>query len=762
MKHFYRIALFGAILAVSAVTGFAQKGDVRGYVLDKSNGQPLPFITVQLNSKPPLGSLTDINGFFNIAEVEFGTYQLSVSAVGYDSTATTVTLDKNNKYPSVNLNVGAKAVQIGVVEITDKREAAKNDVRVSVERVTPLQIKSLPSTGGEPDLVQYLQVLPGVIFTGDQGGQLYIRGGSPVQTKILLDGMTVYNPFHSIGFFSVFETEAIRTANVYTGGFGAEYGGRTSAVVDVQYREGNKKRFSGLIGASPFQTKLILEGPIVPLNDEGTSMSYLLMGKYSYLPQSSKVIYPGVNNGNGLPFSYFDGYGKISFNAKNGSNANVFGFNFTDGVQYNNIANLAWNSSGGGLNFKLIPGNAKTIFSGRISASNYSINLTEADGKPRRSSVGGFEAGLNFMNYGTTTESNYGFELNGFRTTFEYVNPAGYGLDKNDNNTELAGYFKEKIKIGGDKLILEPSLRIHYYASLPEASIEPRFGMKWNITDKVRFKFAGGYFTQNLISAVSERDIVNLFVGFLSSPDDVLVSGQRVKGSSLLQKSWHAISGVEYDVNKHFTINVEPYYKWYPQLISLNRTKRTVNDPEFQVETGDAYGIDFSFKYVQKKWNVTTNYSYAFVTRNDGTQTYPTSFDRRHNINIFGNYVFGKARSWEAGVRWNFGTGFPFTLTKGFYDNISLATINDSPITANGDIGIIYDETRNGGRLPSYHRLDLSLKKSFSFGKYAGLDITASATNAYDRRNIFYFDRVRYTRVDQLPLLPSLAIQFKF
>jgi hypothetical protein len=101
-------------------------------------------------------------------------------------------------------------------------------------------------------------------------------------------------------------------------------------------------------------------------------------------------------------------------------------------------------------------------------------------------------------------------------------------------------------------------------------------------------------------------------------------------------------------------------------------------------------------------------------------------------------------------------------LTKGFYDNISLGDIADNPATANGDIGIIYDEVRNGGRLPSYHRLDLSLKKSFSFGKYAALDITASVTNAYNRNNIFYFDRVRYTRVDQLPLLPSLAMQFRF
>ena len=157
------------------------------------------------------------------------------------------------------------------------------------QKIDPIIINKLPSVG-EPDIAQYLQVLPGVVFTGDQGGQLYIRGGLPVQNKVLLDGLIVYNPFHSIGLFSVFDNDIMKNADVYSAGFGAEYGGRTSSIMDITTRDGNKKRHSGKISASTFGAKTTLEGPLLKLNDEGnTSISYLFSAKHSYLPQTSKI-----------------------------------------------------------------------------------------------------------------------------------------------------------------------------------------------------------------------------------------------------------------------------------------------------------------------------------------------------------------------------------------------------------------------------------------------------------------------------------------
>ena len=149
----------------------------------------------------------------------------------------------------------------------------------------------IPTIGGEPDLAQYMQVIPGVVFTGDQGGQLYIRGGSPIQNKVLLDGMIIYSPFHSIGLFSVFDSDIIRNTDVFTGGFNAEYGGRISSIMDIKTIDGNKKEFGGKITANTFGTKLLAQGPIL----KSGNTSFVFSGKTSYLDKSSDIFYKYTN-----------------------------------------------------------------------------------------------------------------------------------------------------------------------------------------------------------------------------------------------------------------------------------------------------------------------------------------------------------------------------------------------------------------------------------------------------------------------------------
>ena len=290
-KHFKLYTAFFTILFFATSFLGAQNGTIRGNVYDKETGEPIIYGNVLLEGTTK-GAITNIDGFFTIADVEPGKYKLIATYIGYDSTAVDIQI-KANKISYQKINLGTNAIQLGVVDVSGRREQARTEVQISKIAVTPKEIRSLPSTGGEPDIAQYLPVLPGVIVSGDQGGQLYIRGGSPVQNKILLDGMTIYNPFHSIGFFSVFETETIRSVDVLTGGFNAEHGGRVSAVVDIKTREGNKKRLSGLVSASPFQAKALIEGPIKALPEDGNggSISFLLTGKHSYLNESSKIFY---------------------------------------------------------------------------------------------------------------------------------------------------------------------------------------------------------------------------------------------------------------------------------------------------------------------------------------------------------------------------------------------------------------------------------------------------------------------------------------
>lgn len=763
MKRCFSTGFF--LLWIGLSFTFAQSGNIRGNVYDENTGDPVMFGTVRLDGTE-LGTNTDLDGFFSIGNLEPGKYKLVVTYVGYDSVALDITVAQNAiVYKQIYLK--ESAISLGEVNISARREKARSEVAISQVTVTSKQLKALPSTGGEPDIAQYLPVLPGVITTGDQGGQLYIRGGAPIQNLVLLDGMTIYNPFHSIGFFSVFETETIRSVDVLTGGFNAYYGGRMSAVVDIKTREGNRKRYSGQVSASPFLTKAVLEGPIKKWEGQGSgSSSFLLTAKHSYIDETSRALYSyaesAIDSTNSLPYNFTDIYGKLSFLTGNGTKLNLFGFNFTDRVNYS-VADLSWQSSGGGADFVVIPPNSNVIVGGLVGFSDYDISLVEQDGNPRTSSISNVSAQLDFTYFGAGSEVKYGFLFQGINTDFIFRNFLGNTIQQRDFTTELSLFFVYKQKIGN--LILEPSLRSQFYVSQQTTSLEPRLGLKWNITEGFRFKAAGGKYSQNLLSSVNERDVVNLFVGFLSGPEEAIFQpGGTEPADNRIQTAWHAVGGFEVDLTSDLELNVEGYYKDFTQIIDLNRNKLSPTEPDFATETGDAYGVDFSLRYEMSNLYLWGTYSLAYVNRDDGFQTYPTIFDRRHNVNFLGTYGFGENNAWEFGARWNFGSAFPFTQTQGFYPliNFVLDGLDTDPLTSNPPIGIAFSEDRNGGRLVPYHRLDISLKRTIEFSEFAGMEILASVTNVYNRNNIFFIDRRTAERVDQLPILPSLNIKFKF
>lgn len=759
IKHIYSIA---AICLLTISSAIAQTGEVRGFVYDKKSGEPLIFTTVFIQELMT-GKQTDINGFYALSKIKEGTYTLKCAAIGYDTATARVTITAG-KIINQNLYAVATAVQMEEATIVGDRQKARNDVKISVNTVTQKELKQLPAFGGEPDLAQYLQVLPGVVFSGDQGGQLYIRGGTPVHNKVLLDGMIVYNPFHSIGLFSVFDADVIRSADVYAGGFGAQYGGRIGAIIDVNTREGNKTRFGGKLSASPISSKILLEGPINKFTEGGASSSYMISYKNSYLNQTAPTLYNYAGK-DGLPFSFSDLYAKASFISSSGSKINLFGFDFNDRVDYPQTQ-YNWKSSGGGANFYIIP-EGSTVINGAASYSQYKMNQTEADGKPRESSINGFNINVNFSYFIGKDDIKYGLEMNGFSTDYNYTNLYGRQLKQEEFTTELSGYFRYKKNIG--RLVLEPGIRVQNYASLSEITFEPRLAAKYNVTDKIRVKAAGGYYTQNLIAAVSDLDVVNLFYGFLSGPENLPRRFNGKEVTSALQKAWHYGAGFEFDLGQHQEINIEGFYKDFTQLTNINRDKlydeNDLTKPEYQrndfaVENGSSYGLDFKYKYEFRKVYLWAVYSLTYVERFDGTRTYAPHFDRRHNTNIVLTYTFDKKRTWNLNTRWNYGSGFPFTQTQGFYEKLTPGT-GGNPLTQNGQIGVYYTDI-NKGRLPSFHRMDVSLSKKLTLKKNQTMTFTVAATNVYNRDNIFYFDRARFTRINQLPIIPTVGINYSF
>lgn len=770
MKYFiYKSALLISFFCITITNSFAQgKGELKGIVMNNFNGESVIAATVYVRELGR-GAVTDFDGFYAITDVPVGDYTVVCKYIGFDSIVLKASINIGQS-TQLNFYMIESATTLDAAEVTGKKEDKSTETFVSKNTIKPKDIQMMASVGA-PDLAQYLQVLPGVVFTGDQGGQLYIRGGSPVMNKILLDGMTIYNPFHSIGLFSVFDSDLIRTADVYSAGFGAEYGGRISAIVDVKTRDGSKNRHSGNINMSPFMSKILLEGPLKQFKPGQSSSSYVVSLKNSYLERSAPIFYPQIDPGI-LPYNFNDIYAKASFVSPNGSSFRMFGFRFDDQVNFPQSTSYNWLSGGFGGRFVFIPENSKTKIDGFVAFSNYGIEQIELDLKPRESSINGFNMGINFTYYLKRDEMRYGIEVNDFRTDFQIFNSNNRKILQYNNTTEIAGFYQYKFI--RKRFLFDAGVRSQVYASLGNSTIEPRFSAKYNVTRKVRIKMATGMYSQNLLSAFSDRDVVNLFYGFLSGPDNLPKTFDGKEVTHRLQKSWHGVAGFEYDINNAIEINIEGFYKGFTQLSNINREKLFDDIPayadkpdsekkDFIIETGDAYGGDVTLKLTGKKIYLWSVYSLTWVNRFDGSITYPTHWDRRHNANFLLSYTPDKKKKLALNLRWNLGSGFPFTQSQGYYEKLDFQNqgIGSNNLTTNGQLGIAYGPI-NGGRLPYYHRLDFSAEYTFRKTKNSRIWTLFSISNVYDRNNVFYFDRVSFTRVDQLPFMPSLSINASF
>lgn len=774
-KPTYKYFIGLAVLLFVSVTAMAQS-TIKGVLEDEEKGEAVPFAHVYLEGTNHW-TTTDINGYFIITKIPDGTYTLKTRYMGYAEHSETVTLKHQTLTFNIQLKRSTKRLK-DVVVSSNKTEERKVLTQVSVEKVTSSQIQQMPSIGGQADLAQYLQVLPGVNSTGDQGGQLYIRGGSMIQNLTLLDGMVVYNPFHSIGLYSIFETDVILNADVYTGGFGAEYGGRMSSVLDITTRDGNKKRHTGKVGLNTFGASLILEGPLKKEQGSNSStVTYLLTAKNSYLSKSSQLLYPYIDGG--LPFNFMDVYGKISLNSGRGSKINFFGFRFDDHVDnYMSLADFHWNNYGMGTNFALMTG-ASSLIDGTVAYSKYKVNLDDGTGKAKYSSIGGFNVSLGITNFMGNNKLRYGFGIEGYSTEYRFTNAYGVAQSQDENTSQLSAYATYNLHAGN--WLIDPGVRFIYYASLSEPRLEPRLALKYNLTDKLRFKLATGLYSQIVLDARSDHDIVNLFTGFLTGSGQLnmptVYKDEPVE--SCVQQAQHLVMGVEFDAVEHLTLNMECYYKNFSHLLAMNHNQiYDRSDPaytsggvfekpqylmtDFIIEKGHAAGMDFSASYDIERLYLWATYSLGFVRRTDELQSYYPHYDRRHTLNLLATYALGEERQWEFSGRWSLGSGFPVTLTQGLYENLGFeGGIGSDYVHENGSMGVSYGELY-AGRLPMYHRLDLGVKRKFSFGKRGLVEVSLSVTNVYNRNNIFYFDRITANRVDQLPVLVCGGVTCSF
>lgn len=743
------------------------QGVIRGSVID-NEGEPVIGAQVLLF---PLqkGTLTNVDGLFSLTGIPYGKYRLRVSAIGIDTLWQEVELTARRPVLTLKLQASIATIGLEAVEIVESVAPARIDptrVTVAVTPIAPRQILQLPSFGA-PDVAQYLQVLPGVVFTGDQGGQLYIRGGTPIQNLTLMDGAIVYSPFHTLSLFSIFETDILRQVNVYSAGFGAEYGGRISSVIDLRTRPGDFDRFSGKAYTTPFVTGGLIEGP-TPLVQNS---SWILSARQGHIQQMTPRLYPYLRDS--LPFQFQDLYGKLTF-GRGPDQLNLWGFRQTDQVNLGSDGINRWTQWGGGLNFSNLPPNTRVRILGNLAYTRFTNTFEDArELRPRYSEIGGFNGGFTFSYLFGADELAYSIDVRGFSTDFLFTNALGFITQQRQSNTEFAGWFKYQKTIREEytddqgelrfrtRAVIEPSLRLHFYNTYGYLSIEPRLRAKYN-GNRWSLQTAVGRYVQNWVAAVSDRDVIVLFQGFLTAPE--LPANRQLNHP--LQEAYHATLGVEYQPGNAL-ISLEGWYKHFTQLTVINRERLFPEDPTFLTEVGYAYGADLTIRYQTVRWSVYGTYSYQYNRRSDFRITYFPLWDRRHTANLLGTYRWGgwistarlRESKWEASLRWTLGSGLPFTQTLGFFEKLLLLQGSQSPyITQQGQLAILLSPNYNAARLPAYHRLDLTLKRRWRIGSIFLLEGNFTLLNAYNRPNLFYIDRISARRYNQLPILPMVGL----
>ncbi|GIV58892.1 MAG: TonB-dependent receptor [Rhodothermaceae bacterium] len=743
-------------LALTAADGWAQTATLRGFVTSAGDQEALPGVNVVLEDGAGgrYGTATNTDGFYTIARVPAGTYRLRATFVGFVPYEADVTLIAG-QILTLNFSLAEDQAQLDEVVIESERETAGGAaLSAGLQTVRPRDIALVPAPDISADLVNYLTVMPGVISQGDRGGQLFIRGGEPTQNMVLLDGMLVYQPFHVVGFFSAFPSEIINTAEVYAGGYGGRYGGRLSSVIDIGSRNGNKNRFSGAVSVAPFVSTARIEGPIVP----GT-VSVLASVRQDVIEQGAAQIVDDP-----LPFRFADRFAKVHANLGESSQFSVTALHTEDRGRLG-VDPLAedpealpedevfWENLAVGGRLIFLPASLPIFATVQVSTSRLDNGFgIEADPE-RETRVQQTGGSADITYYAGSFDLNWGLFVN---TTSLKANLGGQFQNvviRDEFVTEAGAYLEPEIRLGGG-LRLQPGLRLHAFPSKDQTFIEPRFRMRWE-QGIHRFSAAAGLYHQEVVGLNDRRDAGDIFTAWTASP------------FGKVPEALHLIAGWRVQPTPWLDLSVEGFYKKLSNIFIPEWTAFPRFTTNLQQADGRVRGLDLRLELKAGFFYSLLSYGLSEVTYDaeipavallygEEETSYAPPHDRRHQVNAL---VAVSQFGFDLNVRWQFGSGLPFNKSMGFDRFILLDSLRNL-LEVPGDERVLYERPYTG-RLPAYHRLDVSLERAFELGGSARLTLQGGLINAYDRPNLFYLDLFTLRRVDQLPLIPTLGIKLE-
>lgn len=765
----------------------AQSHTISGYIEDAASKERLIGVNVYLKGTT-YGTSTNTFGFYSLS-VPKGEYELVISFIGYQTYKDSIALNRDLQ---IDHSLEELTENLQEVEVTAE-ELPAEQARMSTVNLKVADIKKIPAFLGEVDIIRAIQLLPGVQSGSEGTTGFYVRGGSPDQNLILLDGVPVYNASHLFGFFSVFNADAIKNVQLTKGGFPARYGGRLSSVLEIDMKEGNMKEFHGEGSIGLIASKLTLEGPIVK-----DRTSFIVSGRRTYLDVLTAPFIAAASGGDytagyyfgdfnakinhiisrkdRLYLSYYGGIDKFYFR-------DSYAYNFGSSIEEemeghlkwgNHTASLRWNHL---FNDRMF-GNLNATFS-RYQFSTGFSNKISYPGPPPLEEEFGFEYFSRIRDFGLRYDLEYqvntrhSLRMGGSYTHHSFRPGAAQFLQQDaDTDVDSILNFSDPLYAHDIFAYVEDDFQIndrwranyglHYSMYFPANtfyhSLQPRAAVRYLMTDDWSIK--GSY-------ALMNQYIHLLANTGLGLPTDLWVSSTEKVKPQLSQQI--AIGSTKNLQGSKYEFSTELYYKWMDNLIEYKEGAGfvTTSDWQSQVETGGkgwAYGLEVLLRKNEGPTTGWIGYTLAWTNRqfdnlNNG-EVYPYKYDRRHDISVVVNHKFSDR--FDIGATWVFGTGNTFTAPVASY---RLRDPWDDSYTSTVD----RYSSRNGERMPAYHRFDVGL--NFHKEKRWGTRTwNISVYNAYNRRNPFFLyihqdwmsGRRSVRQVSLFPIIPSVSYIFKF
>ncbi len=761
----------------------AQKINISGYLSDDASKEVLIGANVFIEELN-IGTITNEYGYYSL-QVPPEKTTIIFSYVGYENLQKIV-----NYKADTLLNIKLRSLSLSEVVVTEKR--IENQISPSKISVPVKMLTDIPTIGGEADIMKSLSFFPGISIGQEGTSGLYIRGGTPDQNLILLDGIPVYNATHLGGFFSVFNPEAINNVDVYKGNFPARYGGRTSSVIDITMKEGNKEEFAGNFGVGLIASKLALEGPI-----KKNESSYIFTARSSYLGLINSLRKNSADDffnywlyDLNFKTNFVVGKGKLFFSTYTGRDAGIGRGELTsrtsDGgntlriSEYSEYKNrIIWGNTTFSSRY-VVPINQRSYAKFLVGYTKYQFKFSSEDMLEKYTPTDTLIIESDYENVSQVRDfilqANFDFAINnknllkyGAGLTFHnfltrtFSGSKDLDLSKTYLSKEYYAYVENEMKLGN----LTANIGLRFSALNTEGKNyykpEPRIGLKWKLSNKLQIN---GSFSS------TQQYIHLLPTNNFGIPNDIWVPATKdITPQTGVQTSLGSV----FSFPNNISLSVEAYYKKMQNLIDFqvgieDDFIETANWESF-VEIGgegESYGAEFLLRKENRKFTGLMGYTLSWNNRrfeniNQGL-VYPFTYDRRHDFSIVGQYRLNA--KWSVSANFVYQSGTALTLPVAL---IPTLRENSTELVFGG---------RNTARLPNYHRADVGAEYRKTTKNNRLLTWKFSIYNIYNRRNAssiglngspvfdendqFIYNVRTVGQTSLFSIIPAFSLEYKF